>query len=65
MKINKALAFVVLLTLSSLSSVGIAHDMNIAQFTFIEQEQSSHYRLLVNNLPQSLVPNQQVKHLQK
>ena len=61
MKINKALAFVVLLTLSSLSSVGIAHDMNIAQFTFIEQEQSSHYRLLVNNLPQSLVPNQQVK----
>lgn len=61
MKIKRVLAFVVLLTLSSFSSIGIAHDMNIAQFTFIEQERSGHYRLLVNNLPQSLVPNQQVK----
>jgi hypothetical protein len=59
--IKMALAFIFLLTLSGLTSVVTAHEMDIAQFTFIEQEPSGYYRLLVNNLPQTSLPNQPVK----
>ncbi len=39
---------------------GLAHYMDIAQFTFFEQEQPGDFRLLVDNLPQTLVPSQPV-----
>ena len=37
-----------------------AHYLDIAQFTFFQQEQAGRYRLLVDNLPQNLVPKQPV-----
>ena len=58
---KKTLALIFLLTSSSLTSIVTAHEMDIAQFTFIEQEKSSYYRLLVNNLPQTGLPNHPVK----
>lgn len=37
-----------------------AHYLDIAQFTFFQQAEPGHYRLLVDNLPQSLIPRQPV-----
>jgi len=49
-----------LLLLVFYTPTGLAHYMDIAQFTFFEQEQSNQFRLLVDNLPQTLVPHQPV-----
>ena len=44
-----------------LAPLAAAHELNIAQFTFVQQEQGNHFLLRVENLPQSLVPDQPVR----